>query len=279
VVKAYYPEGRYVALSVTGTRCELRCRYCGGRYLRGMIDASNPFSFEKLLRKLYSLGVRGFLISGGFTKDGYLMISEEHLTSLKRFVRWAEDDVVVSAHLGLAPERLLMRAMDAGINVLDFEVPPSDRYLREVKRLGRDHSVGRYVSYVERCMREYGRESVAPHVVACSSSAKPEEEEEVIKELSTLNPYVMVVLFEIGGGVLDMRRAEAVLTLSRKFFNEVSLGCMRPPQAKHVEVKWLARGLVDRVAVPRKDVVKSLGLDVIRACCSLPERFERLFRP
>ncbi len=276
MVKAYYPGGSYVALSVTGTYCGLQCRYCGGRYLRGMIDASSPILFEKLIKNLYAHGVKGFLISGGFNRNGYLMISDEHLNVLKRFTKLV-DDVVISAHLGLAPKDLLKRLMDSGVSLLDFEIPPSNRYLREVKGLGCKHSVAAYLNYLDYCMREYGRESIAPHLIACSASAEHGEEISVLEHLSSLKPYLIVILLEINGEDFNERRAEKVLRLSRRLFSEVSLGCMRPSKAKSVEARWISEGLVDRVAVPRRAVARFLGLKVVRACCSLPRRFEALF--
>ncbi len=273
MIKAYIPGRKYVAVSITGTYCELMCPHCRGRYLKGMIKASKPDELEAVLKALYAGGVRGFLISGGFTRDGYLMISEDHIRIIKNFIR--NHEAVFSIHLGLAPPQLLDSVWSAGIDVIDFEVPPSNDYVRVCRGL-KGKGVRDYVNYIESVINDYGRNFIAPHLILNSKYASSNDELEVIKALSRVNPYIVVVLIEIGSS-FNRVRIEDSLARIRASFTNVSLGCMRPRDAKLVEGEWIRSGLIDRVAVPRREVIKKFNLRIINACCSLKEKYERMF--
>ena len=273
-VKAYYPGSKYVPLSVSGTVCYLSCRGCNATYLRGMIDVSDPEKLRSVLNELYRQGVRGYLLSGGFSKDGYLLIRDEHLKVVKDFLR--NHEAVFSIHLGLAPRNLLHSVWSAGIDVIDFELPPSDSYLRHVKGLG-SRSVNDYLEFAMYIRDTYGKDFIAPHLILDSTYATPEEEQGVIKVIAGLDPYVFVALVEIRRTNNDEGRVREALRLARTCFREVALGCMRSPRFKALDGVWLREGLVNRIAVPKPALVREQSLRVVKACCSLKPKYEHLF--
>jgi len=272
--KAYYPGSRYVPLSVSGTVCYLSCKGCNAAYLKGMMDVSNPRRLGIALEELYRQGVRGYLLSGGYNRDGYLLIRNEHLEVVRNFLR--DHEAVFSIHLGLAPHDLLHSVWSAGVDVIDFEVPPSNSYLKYVKGLGH-HSVNDYLEFAAYVRDTYGKDFIAPHLILDSAYATPEEEQWMIKAIAELDPYLFVALVEIRGTDNNKERVRDALRLARVSFREVTLGCMRSPRFKALDEVWLREGLVDRIAVPKPVLVRKYGLQVIRACCSLKPKYEHLF--
>ena len=272
--KAYYPGSKYVPLSVSGAVCYLSCKGCNATYLRGMIDVSNPEKLRLVLNELYRQGVRGYLLSGGYNKAGYLLIRNEHLKVVKDFLR--DHEAVFSIHLGLAPRDLLHSVWSAGVDVIDFEMPPSNSYLKHVKGLIH-HSVNDYLEFTAYIRDTYGKDFIAPHLILDSTYATLEEEQRMIKATARLDPYVFVALVEIRGANNDEGRIRDALRLARMSFREVALGCMRSPRFKALDEVWLREGLVDRIAVPKPELVRKYGLQVIRACCSLKPKYEHLF--
>ena|GEM_PF-426488 len=273
---AFIPNGYYVSLSTSGTRCELMCPFCRGVYLKGMIDASSPSRLKDVLSFLYSKGARGFLLSGGFTRNGYLMISREHLRIVREFRKGKE--VIFSMHTGLAPRWLVDEAWLSGVNFLDFEVPPSEQYLAVVKGLRR-HSVRDYLEFIDKVTSEYGREFVIPHIIVDSIAAQPSDEVGVMRELSEFKPPLLVVLVEIRSRGLrqDVGRVKRFIEAARAIFNEISLGCMRSQDMKKHDHIFLRSKLVDRVANPKRETIKTFNLPVVYSCCSVPKRFFKLF--
>ena len=73
-LKMFIHSRRFVAISITGERCWLNCSFCGGCYLKGMVGIDKPDRLYDLMSSLVRRGVRGFLISGGFTKKGFLPV-------------------------------------------------------------------------------------------------------------------------------------------------------------------------------------------------------------
>ncbi len=274
---AFIPEPFFVAVSITGLKCDLMCPTCRGTYLRGMISAESPDRLRVLIGELRRRGVRGFLVSGGFNKEGYLPISREHLRVISEFKN--DGDVVFSIHLGLAPKHLVELVWESGVDYVDFEVPPSNKYLKLVK--GLNHSVGDYLNLISFISDRYGKDFIAPHVILDSYTATEEEEIDVVRKVAEITSEIFVALIEVRGswirGRTNFRRVLRGLRLARELYKEVALGCMRPLDFKLREGRILMSGLIDRVANPRPELVRELNLRVMRACCSLPRRYFKLF--
>ncbi len=276
MIRAFRPHRKYLSLSVTGTYCELMCINCRGKYLKCMTDVSKPSRLEEVLSRYYEKGVRGFLISGGFNRYGYLMISKEHLGIIKKFKHEYGDGVVISIHLGLAPTSLIDEVWSSGIDYIDYEVPPSNRYIKIVKRLSR--SIADYLKNIEYCLG-LDKHFIKPHIIIDSTYATSSDEEQVIREISNLTKDFLVILIEIRKGLgHDLERIMRAFRIARRYFKVISLGCMRNPKIKKlVDRKLIDYGLINRIANPKEDIVRSYGLEVIDACCSIPDKYIRLF--
>lgn len=274
-MRAYIPGEHYVSLSLSGTACALNCEFCNRQYLRSMVPAITPESLEKVIRHLHRRGARGFLLSGGFTADGYLMIREGHLRTVARLKK--DLDIVFSMHAGLMPRKMLELAWEAGIDFIDFEVPPSDEYLRRIKGL-RGKTVSDYLRKLEEVM-SFSRGWGVPHLILDSVASTPNDEALVMEEVSSMGPRLFVALVEIRPSPPNnVDRVLTALRRARSLFREVSLGCMRSPSLKRVLDEVVVReGLVDRITNPPKELIRRLRLPVTWACCSIPDEVEHLF--
>ena len=76
------------------------------------------------------------------------------------------------------------------------------------------------------------------------------------------------------GGVIDL------ISYARKVYSgEIALGCMRPASYKRVLDKILIeKQVVDRIALPPLQYIKRHRLEVVNACCSIPEELITRFK-
>jgi len=273
----FKPSNYYVSLSVTGTYCELKCPFCKGKYLAGMINVSNPKFLLKILDYHYKHGARGFLISGGFNRNGYLMIRNEHLKVIKDFKK--DHNVIFSIHPGLIPDDLLELIWSSEVDFIDLEIPPNNKYLRMIKRL-KSHTINEYFKLMDKALT-YSKNFVVPHVILNSIASGIDDELSIIETIANFRPRLIVTLIEIRdrmSNYIDVDRVIKVLRKAKKLFNEVSLGCMRPYEfkTKYDEI-IIKEELVSRIVNPKPTIIKRFNLKVIGACCGIDKSHFKLF--
>lgn len=283
MVTAYIPYPRYVSISITGIGCALNCRYCSRTYLKHMPSALTPQQLYWLMRKLYREGVRGFLISGGFTREGKLPF-HGFLDVIREFK--SRYEVVISIHSGLVDVSEARMLREARVDVVDFEFSLNPTYTSVVKGLG-EKFIDKMAESLKALYLE-GPEYIAPHIIIGSSLGLLGNEFSEIDFLRDYNPYLIVALiYTPTPGTPSHKdpepRIDYVLSvlkyLKRVSKGEVGLGCMRPWGKYRLELdKIVVSGkLVDRIANPPLSIVKDYNLRVINACCSLPREYEYLF--
>ncbi|MGC9106105.1 MAG: radical SAM protein [Thermoprotei archaeon] len=270
---------KFTAVSVTGSSCSLNCFYCSAKYISSMEAALTPEELEKFVRRAYSRGTRGFLISGGFDERGVLNV-RPYLRVLRALKRELEG-LVLNLHPGLQDRETIEEMRDV-IDVVDFEFAYSPKAFASKGLRGRTRED--YVKVLEYFV-EYGPEHVVPHVML---GLPNDEVKEAIEVASSFRPYLInfLVLIPTKGtpsGRLPLPRVEEVLKAIELGHSlnggRVGLGCMRPHALKEaLDREAVAKGLVRRVANPHPRVVKEFGLELYDACCSLPEELLEGFR-
>ncbi len=269
MVKGFIHKEKFVAISVTGTWCELRCKHCRASFLRGMISAPSGEKLWEELSKLYARGVRGALISGGFTKDGVLPLKDdlvEALVNAKKRYRF-----VFNIHPGLIQDRNFAVTLKEFADVIDFEFTLSSYIVQEVRGLSYEPLV--YVKSIE-LLVDAGL-YVVPHIFLWhphQSDEKIMEELHIVRNLGIDRVTLLVLIpkyLEVALPSIDklLRTAERI----RKVFDgEIYLGCMRPQTLKRkLDVELVLRGLIDRIANPSPAAMNNIS-EVYDACCSLP---------
>lgn len=275
---AFIPSKYYVALSITGLQCELLCSHCKGRYLKGMIPVLSPRELYSKVLNLWRRGVRGILVSGGFTRYGCLPLTLEHL----RAIRMLKEDtgIVVSVHPGLTSKHVVDSLWSSHVDFIDFEIPPSNRYLWEIRNL-KQYCTEMYIELLSYTLDNYGREFIIPHIIVSSKASTHREELEVIRRICELKPVRIVILIEIPlhSKEVDISRVINAVKYARTIFSgEIVLGCMRPHWVKNViDQTVITSNLIDRIAVPQKQIIRRYNLRVVYACCSIPLKYLKIF--
>lgn len=240
--------------------------------MSSMLPSESLEGFRDIVAHCYRAGARGFLVSGGFNREGFLPISRGHLDFLKEFKRGRR--VFLSIHLGLAPREVVDDVLEV-FDLIDYEVPPSSEFVRYGR--GLSSSLEDYLRILEYVSAEYGEDRVAPHMVLNSPLASQSSELEAIREVGLVHRRVMVLLLHADSGSVDEQRVLAAAGLSRGLFREVSLGCMRPRRVSVLIEKLVSGGYLDRVANPGRSLIEKYRMRTVPACCSIPRQAFWLF--
>ncbi len=266
---------------MTGYRCSLKCKYCMGKYLEGMYPVETPGELKALVRRAWKRGVRGILLSGGFTRDGVLPL-RPFLPAVRELKK--DYGLIVSVHPGLINEEDVKLLVEAGVDIVDFEVELDEEVIRDIKGLKK--SPGDYARVLDVLARE-GPPYLAPHVIIGVKWGRLGSEFEALDLISDYDPYLTVLLVFRPTPSTPMSAVNPpniddvvkVFKYARKVLRgEVSLGCMRPNKYKRsLDHALIERGLIDRLAVPIPETVRNHGLKVYGACCSVPVEHLHLF--
>lgn len=231
-----------------------------------MEGAMSVDEFEKSVRRMNSHGVKGFLVSGGFDKEGSLHI-RKYLPIMRRLKK--ELGVVFNVHPGIQ-ERDVVEEMSDAVDIVDFEFTFTDA---EIKEKGLRRSSVDYVKMLDLLVSR-GPKYVVPHVMVGIPNDDPSV---AIREASSFHPYMINILVMIPtkGTVserYDMPSVDQALEMIKlsSSLNRTSLGCMRPfPLKKELDAR--AMEYVDRIANPHPSLREKM--EIYDACCSLPEEF------
>lgn len=268
----FFPKGKFAEVSITGRRCDLNCPMCGGKWLDGMMSAGTPEELLKLGRNLWRVGVRGLLISGGFTVNGKLPFIPFSLT-IKELKRMG---FVISIHTGPLGRKEAEVVGKIGVDIADYDLILEEDAIRISK--GLKLSPEDYVKGMENLLAE--SIEVVPHItigLPGSGVSNIGRYVEVLREMRIRRAVILGFIPTPGTKLSrepapkpeEMRRAAEELSRVSK----LSLGCMRAPWLKRdYDTKVL--DLVDRVANPHH----SLNLERVMACCSIPDKILHIFK-
>lgn len=276
---ACYPHPRFPTLSITGPTCALRCKHCGGRYLKQMVPCPTPDVLLKTCLELASNGARGVLLSGGYNDEGYLPF-ENYLDAIERVKR--ETGLFISVHTGLVPGWLAHELGRAGIDLADFDLIGDDETIKLVLGINRTaEDYRRSLHVLKRSLPH-----VVPHICIGLHAGEVKGERAALEFAAEISPHALVLLvlmptpgteFERITGPSPAEVGKLIAEARLKFPKAMlALGCMRPRDAGRVELELQAlRSGIDRMEVPSEQTIEAarkLGLQVLRldACCSVP---------
>ncbi len=271
-IKAFRMKRRFTVVSLTGGYCELNCSHCSARYIRSMLPAPGP-RLPRLLEALARRGVRGVLVSGGWTRDAVLPV-EEHLDTLLEAKK--KHSLVYNVHLGLETRRHILERAAGVFDLVDYEYTENRWMANKVRRV--PGGVQRYRKALE-AMLDAGLH-VVPHIFLWHPHRDPERE--LVNEMKTLADLgleeVNLLVYIPPSGDIDQATAEKLphlLRLARTTWpGKLYLGCMRPPTARRIlDEVAIEEQLVDRIANPSLKATRKHRdkLEFYDACCSIPE--------
>ncbi|MDU2064153.1 MAG: radical SAM protein [Sporomusaceae bacterium] len=265
VVFAYPNQTK--AITLTGSRCDLKCSHCGGHYLQGMKPVT-AIAAEK------QRGARSFLVSGGCLADGRVPFGDslELLAELKQDVRY-------NLHVGLIADDEIEKVA-ALADTVSFDFVGDDRTIQEVLHLNR--TVADYVACYESLKQHC---SVIPHICIGLYGGEIRGEYRALEELQRLGAdKITFIVFTPTKGTAfadknppALTEVEKIFAAARRLFPHIplQLGCMRPGGAYRRELDCMAIQMgLNGIVNPAKDAVKlaeELGLQPERReeCCVL----------
>ncbi len=279
-LQVFRPGRAFPAISITGTRCELMCAYCRGRYLKGMLPATSPEELLRLCASLARRGAEGVLISGGFNRHGVLPVRP-----FLRAIRAVKEELGlrIAIHPGLVDQQLAEELVSAGVDIALFDLVGDEETIRDV--IGLDRRPEDYLASL-RALRDAGVPVLAPHVCLGMRGGVLSGELDALKMAREVGPDVLVLIIFVptrGTPLWDreppgLSDVAKLMAIARLMFPDVpvALGCMRPrgPYKRQVDPLAVRLGL-DRIALPSKSALReaeALGLDVVwrDVCCAVP---------
>ncbi|MEM1620328.1 MAG: radical SAM protein [Metallosphaera sp.] len=279
MMAGFISKSKFTTISITGGQCSLNCFYCGTKYISSMEGAMSPEIFEKTVRRLHSRGVKGFLVSGGFDRDGKLPVAP-FLPVMRKLKR--ELNLVFNLHPGLQDRETIEEMRDV-VDIVDFAFAYSPgSYHAKGIRAEREAYVKTLEDFIVR-----GPEYVVPHLMLGLPRDSEEDLRQEMELVSTFKPYLMNFLVVIPTPDTPSRALKVDLNKviplieygSRLMAGRTSMGCMRPYVIKEeLDRAVLSKGLVQRIANPHHRVIREFNLPIYDACCSLPEKYLEEFR-
>jgi uncharacterized radical SAM superfamily protein len=272
---AYYPSGRFPAVSVTGLLCHLGCAHCGGHYLEGMLAAQTPDELRVLAREMEGRGCLGFLLSGGCDRAANVPLGRFATTiaDIKR-----DTGLKVSVHPGLIGGSEAADLVKAGVDIFCIDVVQDPKVIRDV--LGLEVQAGAYEDALASLFGA-GAAHVVPHIcVGLNGDARSGERTAV--EMVSKYPISSLALLSFIPTV-GTRMAQSPIVSDDHLLDivehavdmldcPVTLGCMRPRGNPDLELRCCEAG-ISGIAVPSPETVRRLerlGVKVEKKemCCA-----------
>lgn len=283
ILRFYYPHPRFPSVSVTGARCWLNCKHCGGHYLAHMPDVSSPEKLRTFCTDLESKGGLGLLVSGGSTPDGRVPL-EPFIPTL----RWIKENtgLILEVHTGLLNQREAEDLVSTGMDIAAIDVVGSDETIKRI--YGLDAEVDDYWVTLS-TLKDAGVAQVAPHICVGLDYGKVRGEFKALELSAMIDPNVIVFLGLIPTEGTAMAEVpppsiEVVSNLIREATRlcpdaDIALGCMRSRSDRaEMEIQAIKAG-ARRIAMPSSRTIQSaaeMGYDVkmLDGCCAIPESME-----
>jgi len=273
-------RGRYAAISITSHSCELLCRHCMGKILKGMIPVKSSDELFKKGMERWQRGDHGLLLSGGCDRRGRLPW-EEFLDAIYEVKK--STGMYISIHSGMVDTELARALKEAGVDQALMDVIGDDDTWKNVYHI--EDGVRKILNTME-AFKEVGI-SIIPHILCGIHEGNLRGEWKAVEMVSDFRPECIVVvsLMPLRGTpyerVKPLSAAEilkVILEVRKKSPHSlISLGCARRRGDMEVELLSIDAG-VNRMALPSEEAIKrakEYGLEIRyqKTCCSVPEHF------
>ncbi len=275
----YGEKGRYPAISVTGSECELQCKHCQGKLLKPMPPARTAEELLSLAKQWEQDGIEGMLLSGGSTKEGYVPL----FPLLPAVPKLKEMGFYVSAHTGFATKELAEALSHSQIDQVLLDIVGDDETAKDILNL--DDGIAKVKNALDALFAE--KLNVVPHIII-GLGGKIIGEKNALKILQDypiefLSYVVLMPAVSIGRHIepIPIEQALDIIVSGREMFPNIiqSLGCARPRGEYRYELeKWALRAGINRMALWSEIAIEEaniLGLQIEKkyTCCSVMTPF------
>lgn len=266
----YRPCPSVMPVSITGSRCELDCPHCKGKYLSGMAKATMPPDLVRSFLAAKGAGAKRILITGGFTRAGRLPV-EPMLSAIEEGKK--RTGLGISMHAGLIDNSLMKRLRAAGVDTLLMDVVGSQETIESYLCGG-----WRVEDYrlVLRAAKE-NFQLLAPHVLIGIDRGNVKGEYVALDLIAEVKPGACALLVLMNGDTPDEGEVRKVMEYAReKIKSHLTLGCMRGKGRARTAYEMAAISLnFDGIANPSQEgmeYARKEGIDCVRSddCCVHP---------
>jgi uncharacterized radical SAM superfamily protein len=271
-------RGKYRAVSITATRCDLDCEHCKGSLLTTMVHAASPYALLRIGYEAAARGDGGMLVTGGCDQNGRLPW-RQFLATIEKLK--AETDLTITVHAGQTDLETARALKHAGVDQALVDVVGDDVTAREVYHL----SAG--TAAVRETLESLARAELetVPHVLFGIYYGRERGERAALEMLKDypVKKYAVVVLMPTRGTPMagvqppPPERVASFIAHARIELPHVlaSLGCARPRGHYRKRLDALAvKAGINSLAIPSDEALNEAerrGLDVVyrETCCSL----------
>jgi uncharacterized radical SAM superfamily protein len=272
----YGKTGRYPAVSITGSKCDLMCDHCMAHLLVTMPDCSTPQKLLEYALESDAKGDVGLLVSGGSDHEGRLPWEgfADTLAKIK-----SQTKLHLSVHTGFATHSQAKLLKDSGVDQALIDIIGSDEVARKIYHINLDIVKNSLDAVFSAGL------NVVPHVLVGLDYGFESGEEHALEMISHYNTKTLVVIALRPSKQTKMgtivpptpERIADIIKLAKQLMpgTFVNLGCARPVGTHKQKTDRLAIDAgVDGLAVPSQDATdyaKSLGIEVFEhpTCCSM----------
>jgi uncharacterized radical SAM superfamily protein len=269
-------KDRFAAISVTGTRCDLRCDHCDRKLLESMIPAEDPEAFCQIAERLRTQGALGILVSGGADKNGQVPLKSLFPPQRSSKISSVSNHCPHWPHQGDGE-----RIEESPVDQILIDVIGDEDTIREVYHLNK-----RVEDYEEtlRMLGDVGHR-LAPHIIIGHHFGEIRGEWKALEIVTRVGVETIVLvvikpLHPSGKSQLRIPKPEETSRISAaaRILNPsvpIRIGCIRPahPSKAEMEKGFILSG-ANTIAYPLQgtiDYAGGMGLETRfeEVCCSL----------
>lgn len=283
IFKIFNPGKEFPAISLSGSKCELECAHCGGKYLQQMLPVNSPAELRKTAQSLEATGATGALISGGCDGKGRVML-DEYLPVIKDIK--TKTTLILNIHTGLLDEDQVKKLSDTGADIASVDIVGDSDTIQKV--YGLRHSPKQYKQLLQTLSKSQIT-NIVPHICIGLNFGQVVGEFQAIDLITGIEPAAIVFLILIptknsrmaGCSPPDIDEAIKVINYARTKFSQtpIYLGCMRPRSRKHhgfrleLERRAIEAG-IDGIVLPAKATIeylkkKDFQIKKYKNCCAV----------
>jgi uncharacterized radical SAM superfamily protein len=263
-------KGSFLNISITGEKCELNCLHCRTHLLKSMDFFYDPSQLESFISEQIKSGIlNGFLISGGFDKEGRLALND-YLGCIKK-IKTRHPYLKIYAHTGFVEESEAKKIKKSGIDGVLANVISSENAIETVYNLP-GYSPRDYYRTLEN-LKKAGNKT-APHIIIGLDHGIISSEFEALRQISNIGAdcLVFVIVKKLSKEInfpettdschekkeIDIREIISLISFAQELMPQtpISLGCAKPAikNRGQLEIGLLKNG-IDIIAFPAQETV------------------------
>lgn len=281
-LKIYYPGNNFPSISVTGTQCDINCKYCNKMFLSHMLSAETPEDLYNICHNLKAKKAKGALISGGYNKRGVVPL-KSFISTIEMIKN--ETDLTLNLHTGLVTkeEAELIASTGTTNTIISFDLVQDNTVINDIIGLPNTITANSYeksfhylidaglevIPHISIGMN-YGKYSIKAIEKAISLSV--EARSKIIVFLGLIPKKGTEMANIKPPNPLEFQKILLYSVLRSAGKNEISVGCMRK-KSEELDIASINAG-INRIQIPRRGAIqyaekKGIKITKFNHCCAV----------